>query len=62
MKKIKGKKLNSRGQSVAEYAMILGLVATIAVVSLTSLASQLHSRFSNISIAFSSGVYAGGGL
>ncbi len=48
MKKMKSKKLDSRGQSLAEYAMILGLVATIAIVSLTSLASQLHSSFSNV--------------
>ncbi len=60
MKKIKSKKLNSRGQSVAEYAMILRLVATIAVVSLASFTSQMKTSFFKISSVLSPGVYAEG--
>lgn len=42
----------ANGQGMAEYALILGLVAAVAILSLTTLGTDVKTAFDSITAAF----------
>lgn len=46
---------DEEGQALAEYALILGLIAVVAVAALTLMGTILADELGNISDAFSGG-------
>ena len=42
---------SEKGQDLAEYALLIGLIALVVVLAVTLLGTNLSSAFSNIAIA-----------
>lgn len=49
LKAVKGILRDQKGQGMVEYGLILGLVAVIAIVSLTSIGTSLSTAFTTLS-------------
>ena len=45
---------NEKGQDLAEYALLIGLIALIVIVAVTLLGSQISTIFQNITDALTS--------
>lgn len=48
LKKIKGFFIEEEGQGMAEYGLILGLIAVVVIVALTALGGQISTLFTNL--------------
>lgn len=47
---------NEKGQDLAEYAILLGLIALLVVVSLTIIGTSISDIFNAIAVAIQTGV------
>ena len=47
---------NEKGQDLAEYAILLGLIALLVVVSLTIIRTSLSDIFNSLAVALQVGV------
>ena len=50
-----------RGQGLAEYALILALVAVVAIAALTFLGGSVSNALNNVANGIDSGAGSGGG-
>jgi len=47
---------NEKGQDLAEYSMLIGLIALLLVVSLTIIGGSINEIFTAIAVAIQNGI------
>jgi len=48
MSMLNGLRQNKKGQGLVEYGLIVGLIAVVVVVAVTTLGTQINTIFTNI--------------